>query len=71
MSNQFIFEFETSMIAANVNAHGQFKHEVERACENPATLSRDGVFYPRRNCMLELFMLKQMRLLLEQAFLVL
>jgi len=32
------------VIAADVNAHAQFKHVRGRGCENPATLSHDGVF---------------------------
>jgi hypothetical protein len=45
---EFIFEFKPRMIATDMNAHEQFKHAKGIEGENPATLSRDGVFYPRR-----------------------
>ena len=35
------------MITTDMNAHEQFKHVKAMEGENPATLSRDGVFYPR------------------------
>jgi hypothetical protein len=42
--NQFVLEIKAGMIAADVNAHAQFKHVRGRGCENPATLSHGGVF---------------------------
>ena len=44
MCNEFVLEFKAGVIAADVNAHAQFKHVRGRGCENPATLSHDGVF---------------------------
>ncbi len=43
------------MIATDMNAHAQFKHAMEIESENPATLSRNGVFYPRSYYMSNLF----------------
>ena len=45
------------MIAADVNAHAQFNHGGEVRTEKPATLSRGGLFYPRRYYIVKVLML--------------
>ena len=80
VSYQLVFEFKARMIATDMNAHAQFKHAREIESENPATLSRNGVFYPRsyymsnlngRTYLVELFMLLQQLKQQEQELLVL
>jgi hypothetical protein len=49
VGDELILKFEASMIATDMNAHAQFNHVEDERNEKPATLSRGGLFYPRRN----------------------